>query len=136
MGASTCLWCGAHASGFLDKAGMYPKRFFSQGHHRVYIQNESKHQIFPGDIIGRLNTTRLDHATCRGASCRSNETQASGSGDSEESTVWTEFVAETLLPTNHGKFRLRGYRHTVRGAWLLARSLAFSSCLDGSSPII
>lgn len=25
----------------------------------------------------------------------------------------TEFVAETLLPTTKGKFRLRGYRHTV-----------------------
>ena len=25
----------------------------------------------------------------------------------------TEFVAETLLPTRSGKFRLRGYRHTV-----------------------
>lgn len=27
--------------------------------------------------------------------------------------VHTEFIAETLLPTRHGKFRLRGYRHTV-----------------------
>ena len=26
----------------------------------------------------------------------------------------TQFVAETLLPTAKGKFRLRGYRHTVR----------------------
>ena len=25
----------------------------------------------------------------------------------------TEFVAETLLPTRQGLFRLRGYRHTV-----------------------
>ncbi len=25
----------------------------------------------------------------------------------------TEFVAETLLPTRTGKYRLRGYRHTV-----------------------
>ena len=25
----------------------------------------------------------------------------------------TEFVAETLLPTVSGKYRLRGYRHTV-----------------------
>lgn len=29
--------------------------------------------------------------------------------------VWTKFVAETLLPTKLGKFRLRGYRHTVGG---------------------
>jgi hypothetical protein len=28
--------------------------------------------------------------------------------------IWTKFVAETLLPTGQGKFRLRGYRHTVR----------------------
>lgn len=28
-------------------------------------------------------------------------------------TVCTEFVAETLLPTTSGKFRLRGYRHTI-----------------------
>lgn len=27
--------------------------------------------------------------------------------------VWTKFVAETLLPTSYGKFRVRGYRHTV-----------------------
>lgn len=32
--------------------------------------------------------------------------------------VWTKFVAETLLPTKQGKFRLRGYRHTVRLALL------------------
>jgi hypothetical protein len=25
----------------------------------------------------------------------------------------TDFVAETLLPTASGKYRLRGYRHTV-----------------------
>eukprot|EP00889_Picochlorum_renovo_P001119 jgi/Picre1/28149/NNA_003555.t1 len=30
-------------------------------------------------------------------------------------SIWTEFVAETLLPTQQGKFRLRGYRHTVDG---------------------
>ena len=32
----------------------------------------------------------------------------------EQGLVWTKFVAETLLPTRQGKFRLRGYRHTVR----------------------
>ena len=34
----------------------------------------------------------------------------------EQGLVWTKFVAETLLPTKQGKFRLRGYRHTVRAA--------------------
>jgi hypothetical protein len=33
---------------------------------------------------------------------------------SEVPLIWTKFVAETLLPTGQGKFRLRGYRHTVR----------------------
>lgn len=35
-------------------------------------------------------------------------------GDNEYRTAArTDFVAETLLPTQQGKFRLRGYRHTV-----------------------
>ncbi|PSC75354.1 GTP cyclohydrolase II [Micractinium conductrix] len=39
-----------------------------------------------------------------------------GGGDGGElPLVWTKFVAETLLPTKQGKFRLRGYRHTVDG---------------------
>lgn len=25
----------------------------------------------------------------------------------------TRFIAETLLPTRHGNFRLRGYKHSV-----------------------
>lgn len=29
--------------------------------------------------------------------------------------VITKFVAETLLPTRHGKFRLRGYKHSIDG---------------------
>ena len=33
--------------------------------------------------------------------------------DIEETHVITKFVAETMLPTKHGKFRLRGYRHSV-----------------------
>ena len=49
---------------------------------------------------------------------------ANGAGASEEDRagVRTKFVAETLLPTNQGKFRLRGYRHTVS----LAESVAGS----------
>ncbi|GAX80850.1 hypothetical protein CEUSTIGMA_g8285.t1 [Chlamydomonas eustigma] len=33
--------------------------------------------------------------------------------DIDEKRVLTKFVAETLLPTRHGKFRLRGYKHSV-----------------------
>ncbi len=36
---------------------------------------------------------------------------------SSDADVHTEFIAETLLPTRHGKFRLRGYRHTVCNGW-------------------
>lgn len=47
-------------------------------------------------------------------------TNNSGSGDPSSSSnlidgVETRFVAETLLPTRLGKFRLRGYLHTVDG---------------------
>ncbi len=31
----------------------------------------------------------------------------------DEVKVITKFIAETLLPTKHGKFRLRGYKHSV-----------------------
>jgi GTP cyclohydrolase II len=33
--------------------------------------------------------------------------------DVDEKRVVTKFVAETLLPTKYGKFRLRGYKHSV-----------------------
>jgi hypothetical protein len=42
---------------------------------------------------------------------------ASDTTDASSSRIWshnTVFVAETLLPTRNGKYRLRGYRHTVR----------------------
>lgn len=32
----------------------------------------------------------------------------------KDEQVKTRFIAETLLPTKHGKFRLRGYKHSVR----------------------
>lgn len=34
----------------------------------------------------------------------------------DESRVITKFIAETLLPTRHGKFRLRGYKHSIDAA--------------------
>ncbi|GIL68484.1 hypothetical protein Vafri_21753 [Volvox africanus] len=33
----------------------------------------------------------------------------------DEDQVITKFIAETLLPTRHGKFRLRGYKHSIDG---------------------
>ncbi|KAI7837493.1 hypothetical protein COHA_008684 [Chlorella ohadii] len=38
-----------------------------------------------------------------------------GAAAAEPPRNWTKFVAETLLPTQQGKFRLRGYRHTSDG---------------------
>ncbi|CAD7697075.1 unnamed protein product, partial [Ostreobium quekettii] len=37
------------------------------------------------------------------------------SGEIADAVVSTQFVAETLLPTRTGSYRLRGYRHTVNG---------------------
>jgi hypothetical protein len=45
----------------------------------------------------------------------------------------TEFVAETLLPTRSGKFRLRGYRHTVRGCCDCLH--ASETCQDAGFPL-
>eukprot|EP00798_Chlamydomonas_sp_ICE-L_P032131 gene32131-16654_t len=33
----------------------------------------------------------------------------------DPSIVITKFIAETLLPTRHGRFRLRGYKHSIDG---------------------
>jgi hypothetical protein len=41
---------------------------------------------------------------------------ASKSAPIREDLVKTRYIAETLLPTRHGNFRLRGYKHSV--SWL------------------
>ena len=33
--------------------------------------------------------------------------------ETSQAVVCTDFIAETLLPTSSGKYRLRGYRHSV-----------------------
>jgi len=33
----------------------------------------------------------------------------------DEDKIVTRFIAETLLPTRHGKFRVRGYKHSIDG---------------------
>ena len=55
-----------------------------------------------------------------------------GSGE-----VWTEFVAETLLPTTMGKFRLRGYRHTVdSGKSFSEPSAIISGQVEGKKDVV
>ncbi len=47
----------------------------------------------------------------------------------------TRFIAETLLPTRHGNFRLRGYKHSVsrvpvlHGPGRMINFVADSTCL-------
>lgn len=55
----------------------------------------------------------------------------------ESDEVWTEFVAETLLPTNMGKFRLRGYRHTVDGGRTFSEpSAIISGQVEGKKDVV
>lgn len=69
---------------------------------------------------------RVRGARARQSQCRSralakpaSSESVSESADYPSSLIGstkTTFVAETLLPTRNGKYRLRGYRHTVRRA--------------------
>jgi len=49
------------------------------------------------------------------ASAASLAAAAAAAASVDEALVKTRYVAETLLPTRHGAFRLRGYKHTVDG---------------------
>ena len=49
-----------------------------------------------------------------------------GAAPQEQPFDCTEFVAETLLPTLTGKYRLRGYRHTVMSLYSI---ITFSCCI-------
>ena len=116
MALSSCMWCGVQASCLTDIQSTQRRRPVSHGFYSMCVPKY--HILHSEESIGRLKTTRWESSTCRVASCRSNDTQTSGSSENNTG-VWTEFVAETLLPTNQGKFRLRGYRHTVRWCWPL-----------------
>jgi len=76
--------------------------------------NDSKY-----NIISSISNQRTE-CRCRAAyrpenngACDSSGTPRKINSTAETDVIWTEFVAETLLPTQQGKFRLRGYRHTV-----------------------
>jgi GTP cyclohydrolase II len=56
---------------------------------------------------------------------------------SEGAAVSTTFVAETLLPTTQGKFRLRGYRHTTDGGSTYTEPTAIiSGQVEGLSKVV
>ena len=62
--------------------------------------------------------------------------------ETSQAVVCTDFIAETLLPTSSGKYRLRGYRHSVHlvsalpagltapwsGRLLRAKGVAYGIC--------
>jgi hypothetical protein len=64
--------------------------------------------------------------------------------DIDESLVQTRFIAETLLPTKYGKFRLRGYKHSVssmleldwRSSWTAALLVADAERVDGCRQMV
>lgn len=71
-----------------------------------------------GSSNGAPNGVRRPKLVHQAAQLGTIEPSASADGGgataADPPRVWTKFVAETLLPTKQGKFRLRGYRHTVR----------------------
>lgn len=63
-----------------------------------------------------LDHRNVVHSDVRGGDVVVTEAVSPRSDDSEpirEELVKTRYIAETLLPTRHGAFRLRGYKHSV-----------------------
>jgi len=92
-----------------------------------------------GGHMGRIQLKRCPRASSRRplaprAECRTTlrgmivRADAEDPSSSPAATDKTTFVAETLLPTRNGKFRVRAYRHTV--------SPAFWSRLDSVHPLV
>lgn len=79
------------------------------------------HASRSGRLIAHAEALDAEPANGAGAGAVGRGTQSSSERGREEA-VKTRFIAETLLPTRHGKFRLRGYKHSVRGL------LAAASC--------
>eukprot|EP00775_Hariotina_reticulata_P012739 gene12739-12868_t len=53
-----------------------------------------------------------------------------------EELVKTRYIAETLLPTRHGKFRLRGYKHSLDGGVTFTEPTAIIyGCVEGASDV-
>lgn len=92
---------------------------------------------------GDYNTyhlNRLPALSCRPARRCCQQVQCSASPNSNcpgpsasSKKVDTKFVAETLLPTRGGKFRVRAYRHTVRPARNLCVDRALVQRLPGGT---
>ena len=95
------------------------------------ITPENRPDRVPRSSVAKRKAATTRAATSNGSAVRSNGVTAQGAVvatpavhfvsestansyvESETARVSTEFVAETLLPTTSGKYRLRGYRHTL-----------------------
>jgi len=80
-----------------------------------YIRHACQRKLV--DFIG-LTVVRADRIISRAAQSHSSPVHhpdaVPSALDIDEGNIVTRFIAETLLPTKHGKFRLRGYKHSVR----------------------
>lgn len=92
--------------------------------HRRQRSNRGRNFI----LRWQRRATHSPHSRFRKRLCTAAATNGSGSPSSSTTesshslctvyggtavTICTDFVAETMLPTSSGQFRLRGYRHTL-----------------------
>lgn len=91
-------------------------------HFDYFLLRESKSQC--KSYSGKL--------ACRAARDKARDKEIRGVEQPElirppDRLVWTKFVAETLLPTSYGRFRVRGYRHTMDGGLTFTEPTAIMS---------
>ena len=66
------------------------------------------------EVVFRSQSLRKTAAQVLGATVSGESFPAPSNGATKSQQVKTTFVAETLLPTRYGQFRVRAYRHLVR----------------------
>lgn len=115
------IWCNA-ASSDASRPDSKHRQHFSKGYSTgCYVQRPPPQTASSGNGAGPAVMQGL------GTPLPNQQSNSISALASEPYDV-TEFVAETLLPTQTGKYRLRGYRHTVFPACKLS-SFVFRLCL-------
>ncbi len=101
------IWCNA-ASSDASRSDSKHRQHFSKGYSTgCYVQRPPPQIVSSGTGAGPAVMQGL------GTPLPNRQSESVSTLASQPYDV-TEFVAETLLPTRTGKYRLRGYRHTVR----------------------
>lgn len=81
---------------------------------RGYVATQARHFAARRGVVVRSERDVDNLINAAVAEPVSTPTSTSSSEFSiREDLVKTRYIAETLLPTRHGKFRLRGYKHSV-----------------------